>query len=119
MNVVYINTQDKKVAKDMLIKMAIKLGFHYVEMENEVIIEYDYLFRFVEKEEIYLFNPDFIGILDDSLKFSDFKCDDAEPIYFDKKFDFLKLNKNDYKMESRKIKSKVKTKINYNRRRYQ
>ena len=119
MNVVYINTQDKRVAKDMLIKAAIKLGFQYVEMENEVIIEYNYLFRFLEKEDVHLINQNVIDILSKNpLAENPYVLIDESSISFNKKDDFPKFKKNDYKLESKRLNSKIKTKINYNRRKY-
>ena len=116
MKIGYINTNDKKIAKDMFIKMAIKQGLHYVEMEDEVIIEYKYLFRFVEKEED-LNSLNFVDVLNEPYSFKDFTLDTEVPS-LNIKSNFPRLDKNDYKIESKKVKSKVKTKINYNRRKY-
>jgi len=117
--IIYINTQNIIVAKDMLIKAAIEAGYQYVEMRREVIVEYDYLFRFVEKEEFHFIDPNLIDILNKNLTLNPYiyAIDESE-IYFDKKDDFPKFKKNDYKLESRKVKNKIKTKITYNRRKY-
>ena len=48
MKINYICTNNKIIAKDTLIKTLIKLGMQYVEMEEEVLIERDYLIKFVE-----------------------------------------------------------------------
>ena len=116
MNVVCINIEDKKAAKDMIIKAAIKLGFQYVEMEDEVIIEYDYLFRFVEKEDVFI-GHNLIEVLNKPFGPSDFKID-LKPLSSKGKLEFPKRKKNEYKIESKRVKSKVKTKIDYNRRKY-
>lgn len=52
MKIVCINTDNKIVAKDMLIKAAIKSGMQYVEMEDEVLIDGNTLVRFKRKEEV-------------------------------------------------------------------
>ena len=118
MEVIYLNTQNILVAKDMLIRAAIKAGLQYVEMENEVIIEYNYLFRFICKEKICFINQDIINILNDKLKPSEYKIiDDFDNnISFRDCDSFTKFKKNDYKMESKRIKSKIKTKIDYRRK---
>ena len=43
----YINTHNRGIAKDIIIR-----NLQYVEMEDEILIENDYLIRFIEKEEI-------------------------------------------------------------------
>ncbi len=119
MKIIYINTQNIMVAKDMIIKAAIDEGFQYVEMGSEVIIEYDYLFRFIEKEEVHFIDLNLIDILSKKLTLNPYvyTIDESE-ISFDKKDDFPKFKKNDYKMESKRVKNKIKTKVNYNRRKY-
>lgn len=77
MKIGYINTQNKKVVKDTLIKTLIKLGMQYVEMEDEVLIECDYLIRFVEKENICN-NLNLIDVLDKPYSFKDFTLDTKE-----------------------------------------
>lgn len=52
MKIVCIKTDNKIVAKDMLIKAAIKAGMQYVEMEDEVLIDGNTLVRFKRKEEV-------------------------------------------------------------------
>ena len=103
----------------MLIRAAIRAGFQYVEIENEVIIENDYLFRFIGKEEVHLIEFNLVDIL--GKKFSSehpYFMIDESIISFDKKDDFPKIKKKDYKMESKRVKNKIKTKIDYNRRKY-
>ena len=113
MKIGYISTDNKGIAKDTLIKNLIKLGMQYVEMEDEILIESDYLIRFIEKEEVYN-NLNLIDILDKPYSFKDFTLDIEEPsLNIDS---FPKFKKNDYKMESRRIKSKIKTKIDYRRK---
>lgn len=113
MKIGYISTNDKCIAKDTLIKTLIKLGMQYVEMEEEVLIERDYLIKFVEKENSYN-NLTLIDVLDKPYSFKDFTLDIEEPsLGIDS---FPKFKKNDYKSESRRIKSKIKTKIDYRRK---
>lgn len=113
MKIGYISTNNKGIAKDTLIKTLIKLGMQYVEMEDEVLIESDYLIMFIEKEEVYN-NLNLINILDKPYSFKNFTLDIEEPsLGIDS---FPKFKKNDYKSESRRIKSKIKTKIDYRRK---
>lgn len=116
MKIAYINTQNKIVAKDMLIRTAIKLGLQYIEMPDEVIIDGTHLFRFVEKEEIHV-NYGLIDILSKHLDFSEIIIDNNF-ISTSKEYDFLRFKKNDYKLQSKQVKNKIKTKVNYNRRKY-
>ena len=114
MKIGYISTNNKGIAKDTLIKTLIKLGMQYVEMEDEVLVECDYLIRFVEKENVYN-NLTLIDVLNKPYSFKDLKLDtDIPSLSIDS--NFPKFKKNDYKMESRRIKSKIKTKIDYRRK---
>lgn len=116
MKIAYINTQNKIVAKDMLIRTAIKLGLQYIEMPDEVIIDGTHLFRFLEKEEIHV-NYGLIDILSKHSDFSELTIDNNF-ISTDNGYDFSRFKKNDYKLQSKQVKSKIKTKVNYNRRKY-
>lgn len=49
MQILIIHTQNRLVAKEIIIRTAIKSGMQYVEMEDEILVE-DYLFRIKEKE---------------------------------------------------------------------
>jgi len=113
----YINTSNKSIAKDTLIRTLIKLEMQYVEMEDEVLIECDYLIRFVEKEEVYN-NLSLIDVLSKPYSFKDFTLDiDVSPLGISS--DFHKLKKNDLKKESKRVNALVKTKQYSNvRRRY-
>ena len=77
-------------------------------MENEVIIEYDYLFRFVKKE-VHLNELNLVDILGKKLSSEHlYFTIDESIISFDKKDDFPKFKKNDYRIESKKVKNKIK-----------
>lgn len=110
----YINTDNKSVAKDTLINTLIRLGMQYVEMEDEVLVEFEYLIKFIEKEDIHN-DLNLIDILSKPHSFKDFKLDIEVPS-LNIKSDFPRFKKNDYKMESKKIKRKIKTKIDYRRK---
>ena len=108
MKIGYINTSDKSIAKDTLIRTLIKLEMQYVEMEDEVLIECDYLIRFVEKEEVYD-NLSLIDILSKPYSFKDFTLD-MEVSSLSINSDFPKLKKNTLKKESKRVNALVKTK---------
>lgn len=113
MRIDYIYTYNKSIAKDILIKTLIRFGIQYVEMEDEVLVECDYLIRFVEKEDVYN-NLTLIDVLNKPYSFKDVTLDvDIPSLNIDS---FPKFKKNDYKSESRRIKSKIKTKVDYRRK---
>lgn len=137
MEIIYIVTQNVSVAKEMLVRTAIKAGMSYVEMENEVIIEYNYLFRIISNKKILDYYNNLIdvsmlkdfnmcGCYLDHVKYqSDIskitKDDyylDSDNISYKHQLDIPKFVKSDYKRESKKVNSMVKTKQQYNRRRY-
>lgn len=121
MKIIYISTRNVSVAKEMLIRTAIKAGMNYVEMENEIIIEYDYLFRIISKEKISAHTSLVdVSILRD-FNTRDYYLDhyiDSDNLSYKYQNDIPKVTKNDYKRESKKVNSMVKTKQQYNRRRY-
>lgn len=52
MNIIYINTQNKIVFKDKLIKYLIKNRRLYVEIEDEVLVDTNTSIRISEKQVI-------------------------------------------------------------------
>ena len=120
-NCIYIYTKNVSVAKEMLVKSAIKAGMNYVEMENEIIIKYDYLFRIVPKEKVSARDTLIDVNMLKNFNMCDYYLDhyiDSDNISFKYQPDIPKVTKNDYKRESKKVNSMVKTKQQYNRRRY-
>ena len=117
MKIGYINTNNKSIAKDTLIRNLIRLEMQYVEMEDEVLIECDYLIRFVEKEDVFD-SLNLIEILNNPCSFKEFSLD-TEVSSLGINSDFPRLRKNNYKRESRRVNTLVKTKQYSNvRRRY-
>lgn len=121
MQIIYIGTQNISVAKEMLVRAAIEAGMNYVEKENEIIIENDYLFSIVPKKKVSAHDT----LIDVSMLRDLNMCDyylnhyiDCDNISFKYQPDIPKVTKNDYKRESKKVNSMVKTKQQYNRRRY-
>ena len=106
----YINTHNRGIAKDIIIR-----NLQYVEMEDEILIENDYLIRFIEKEEIDN-KLNLIDIINNPYSFEDFELDEDGPA-LNINSNVTRLKKKDYKMESRRINNKIKTKI-YNGRKY-
>lgn len=121
MEIIYISTRNVSVAKEMLVRAAIKAGMNYVDMGNEIIIEYNYLFRIILKEKISAYT----SLIDVSM-LRDFNTRDyyldhyinSDNLSFKYQNDIPKVTKNDYKRESKKVNNMVKTKQQYNRRRY-
>ena len=115
--IIYTDTLDKNIIKNRIIRESIKVGMQYIEMEDEIIIDCEYLFRFIMKEDVY-FNPEIVlSTLDDKLYLKDIAFDESEfPIV--SKSDFHSFTKKDYKKESKRVNDIIKTKQYYNRRRY-
>lgn len=112
MKILIINTQNKNVAKDMLIRAAIKTGKQCVEMEEEVLIE-DYLVKFKEKESTLISSDLFL--FDRKLPEPQFK--NIEPVL---EPTIPKQKRLYYKKQSKFVNDKLKMNQNYNsRRRYQ
>lgn len=108
MKVTSIKTDNIKVAKDSIIKKLISNDIQYVDMGNELLVETDLLIRFdlVLNNEITdidrfikignvsdILNKDLMDSIDIKDELSD---------YIDKK------KKNDFKIDSHKVKSKTK-----------
>lgn len=118
MKVMYINTRNISIVKDMLIRGAIQAGMKYIEMENEVIIDGNYLFRIIEKVDVNIIDlNDILNKEFSSDQFIDIIDDEFVSINYQS--NIHKLKKSDYKRESKKVNNIVKTKQYHNRRKYQ
>lgn len=116
MKIAYINTQNKIITKDTIIRASIKAGMQYVEMENEILIEGVYLLRIIEKEDI-CFNGFPILLSENNLDFKDC-CYLENEFIIDSTPSFDGFKKSDYKKESKRVNKLVKTNQYYNRRKY-
>lgn len=116
MRIIYINTQNIVVAKDMLVRKAIEAGMQYVEMEDDVLIDCEYLFKFVPKEIIL---DSFPLIFNINEKQDLFKIIDREELLKNSCSSFPSFKKSDFKRESKKVNVLTKNKqYNNLRRRY-
>lgn len=117
MQIIYINTQDIVVARDMLIRKAIEAGMQYVEMEDEILINCDYLIKILQKEVII--DNSFPLIFDINDERDLFEIINKEERFYDSRSSFQSLKKNDFKRESKRVNILVKNKqYNNLRRRY-
>lgn len=116
MNIIYINTSNKGIAKDRLIKGTIKAGMQYIEMEDELLIDGNYLVRFLEKKLAFM-DENLVSFREENIN-----CFFADEVNFKDislPLSFSKIKKSDYKRESKKVNGLVKTKQYSNiRRRY-
>lgn len=101
MKVMYINTRNISIVRDILIRGTNQEGMQYIEMENEFIID---LIDILNKK---FFSDQFIDIIDDKFVSINYQSN------------IHKLKKSDYKRESKKANNIVKTKQYHNRRKYQ
>lgn len=109
MKIIVINTQNKSIAKEMLIRIIINLGKQYIEMKEEILLE-DCLIKFNEIEDLLMSNNFFL-------------FDKEEPMFVGEN-EILTLNgsvpkqkKLDYKKQSKLVNEKLKMNQNYNNRR--
>jgi len=122
MEIVYITTQNLIIAKDMLIKAEIKAGMSYIEMEDEIIIENNYLIKILENScrEIKLIDiSNIVTMFNQRMLKPDLDIFNDKSIQFNYQPDIPKYTKVDYKKDSKRVNVMIKTKQNYIRRRYQ
>lgn len=131
MNIIYINTQNKIVFKDKLIKYLIKNRRLYVEMEDEVLVDTNTLIRISEKQVITIFNTgmkiiniadlkDDIGLITlidkiDERRFiskSDCFIETINSVFDFEETSYIVDKKLDFKEQSKNVKSKIKANNN-------
>lgn len=108
MKILYINTSNIKVAREMIIRTAIKEGMKYVEMEDEVLINTDILVRIISKEFQIICSSETINLRGEK---RDYKlCADTFPYLECKKQNcfYKPINKKQQKLQSQYVKTKIK-----------
>jgi hypothetical protein len=108
MKILCINTQNIKVAREMIIRMVLKEGMQYVEMENEVLINTDILVRF--NEELFENNLPLINLNDEKKDANLYKKIISYENIEDKKQNYFyeKNSKKRQKLQSQYVKTKIK-----------
>ena len=117
MKILYVNTSNKEIVKDAIIRTAIKEGMQYIEMENEVLVEGRYLFKVVEKC-IADINNIVNSFAEHKNSIDIYFSEPEENSQYFKSNSFTRLKKYDYKKESNRVNTILKTKKYYNRRKY-
>lgn len=106
MKIIYINTSNKKVTRNMIIRKAIESHMQYVEMEDEVLINTDVIFRIIENISTY-YSECIVDCLKDEKK----ECIPLIDNFYLKENiskTYTKNNKKQQKLQSQYVKNKIK-----------
>lgn len=117
MQIIQVKTSNKQFLKNGIIKNIIKAGMQYVEMEDEILIEGNYLIRISEQKDYFSDSHviNFKNMMGETFYIEE---GEKESNLENSSFDFSGFKKKDYSHESKRVNKMVKTKQHYNRRRY-